>query len=180
MRSAWCSGEPVERRTVGMECFQRLDAAHSRVDQGALGIDDVEVAEPPAIEAVAHQRDRLLGFGQDLGLDALGLGGIRRDAGLQAHGVSYPRQTGGGDLAVGSEPLGLGALDVAAVGVVDAERDRSAHHQRQVAPILDVAHAAAQREVRHRPRAFDGHLGIGGFAHRFQQREVHALRRERR
>ncbi len=99
---------------------------------------------------------------------------------LEAHGVSDARQAGGSDLAVGREPFGFRALDIAAIGVVDAERDRSAHHERQVAPLLDIAHAAAQREVRHSARAFERDLGIGGFPLSLEQRDVDALRRKRR
>lgn len=112
------AGQAIQARPVLMEGLEDLDAPASDLDQGALGGDHVQIAEAPAIEALAHQGHGALGIRHDLGV---GLADLRRSggpAGDQAGDLSLALDPQGTQISGDGRPLGAGSVDGPAIGVI--------------------------------------------------------------
>src|SRR3546814_9967519 len=102
------------------------------IDHRLLRLGDLEEGEggAAAVKAIADKHDRTLGARQDLAVDAADFGHERSALCHEAIDLALALDAGNGEFGLGGEPLGLGAFDIAAVGLPAAKRDGAAEDRK--------------------------------------------------
>src|SRR3546814_702061 len=122
------TGQPIEAHAVEMVASEQFKAPCAGIDHRLLRLGDLEEGEggAAAVKAIADKHDRTLGARQDLAVDAADFGHERSALCHEAIDLALAPAAGNGEFGLGGEPLGLGAFDIAAVGLPAAKRDGAA------------------------------------------------------
>ena len=141
--------QAIEARAVEMKTAEQFDPAGTGIGQGALDFRHLKQREGGAapVEPFADQRDRPFEPGKNLGIepaDFIGSGGSR---GGQAIDLALPPVPRRGDIDLRRQLFGLGALDIAPVGVVNTERDRNPENHRNIVIGREVTKPGAQGNI---------------------------------
>ena len=141
--------QAIEARAIEMKTAEQFDPAGPGFGQGAVGFRYLEKRESGAapVESFADQRNRPFEAGKNLRVDPPDfLCGGGPGCG-QAGDLAFPPSPCCGDVDFGGQLFGLSALDIPAVGVVDAERYRDAENHCDIIVGGEMPKTGAQRNI---------------------------------
>jgi hypothetical protein len=159
--------------------LQGLDTPDARIDQRALRINDVDIAETATSKSVSHEPHCFLGSWQNFGIDTISFGYARNDTSIQASQLSTLVRPRGSNISFYCKALRPRPVNISAICVIYSERYRATHDKRYVVPQPQIPDPAPKRNIWNGARFLEPYARIRDVPLRFQERNICAIGRER-